>query len=112
MTLQGDGFILIPPLVFDPEGSDPKGGRTDKVSVTNETLSPFNLILSRVAEPLHFVLSSMSKDGSAGTRTGAYAAYPRRCGRKSGLSFLLQLPQDSLQGPIIRMVGSIFLELL
>ena len=23
------GFILIPPLVFDPEGSDPKGGRTD-----------------------------------------------------------------------------------
>ena len=26
----GIGFILIPPLVFDPEGSDPKGGRTDE----------------------------------------------------------------------------------
>jgi len=25
---QSCGFILIPPLVFDPEGSDPKGGRS------------------------------------------------------------------------------------
>ena len=25
---QSFGFILIPPMVFDPESSDPKGGRT------------------------------------------------------------------------------------
>lgn len=82
------------------------------MSVTNETLSPFNLILSRVAEPLHFVLSSMSKDGSAGTRTGASAAYSRWCARKSGPSFLFQLPQGSLHGRIIGMVDSILFNLL
>ena len=49
------GFILIPPLVFDPEGSsrrlpvwaNPKGGRTDTLSVTirflvSDTLSDTN----------------------------------------------------------------------
>jgi hypothetical protein len=37
--LSGIGFILIPLLVFDPEGSDPKGARTDKVSDTDQGLA-------------------------------------------------------------------------